>query len=375
MIAARRILPLVCLVAAMWEAEAALVALNRLESVEASRSADDPSVVFRFARRPEFVRVPLENSLVLVLDFTDTDFPPIRQNLDFHSEPIRSLSLTQFARDRVRLSLKLSERGKIEIFRRPEGDTWSLTMRVAPASARARAAAVDRSSPGLSGHAVVVLDPGHGGRDEGARGRWSREKDVTLAVALAAREVFGRDPRIKLYLTRSNDRYIALDERSAFADRVKANVFISIHANSTKEGNPSGVEVYFLSLKGASDEESRRQAERENSAGGERDSPTNNILEAILDNMQQTSTINQSSKLANILMRRWVRLTRQSSRGIRQAGFRVLKPINIPSVLVEAGFISNAREERLLADPRYHDTAGKALYQSIVEYLTSAGQL
>ena len=74
-------------------------------------------------------------------------------------------------------------------------------------------------------------------------------------------------------------------------------------------------------------------------------------------------------------MRRWCRATGQHPRGVRQAGFRVLRPINIPSILVECGFISNPREERLLADPRFHDAAARALYQAVIEYLTSAGQL
>ncbi|MBI3890004.1 MAG: N-acetylmuramoyl-L-alanine amidase [Candidatus Wallbacteria bacterium] len=376
MTAARRFLLLTCLLAVAGQLAGAIEGLNRLESVEPSTPGEEPGVVFRFSRRPEFVRVPLENSLVLVLDFVETAFEPIKKSLDFDQGPIRSLGLTQFSRDRVRLSLKLARRARVEIFRQPQGEQWVLTLRVVTGGRSAGepdTAALRAASGG--GSAVVVLDAGHGGRDEGARGRSSREKDVTLAVALAARDVFQRDPRIKVYLTRSSDRYVALDERSSFADRVKANVFVSIHANSTKEGNPSGVEIYFLSLKGASDEESRRQAERENSAGDDSGRSTNNILEAILDNMVQTSTINQSSKLANILMRKWTRVTGQKPRGIRQAGFRVLKPVNIPSVLVETGFISNSREERLLAEPRYHDAVGKVLYQSVVEYLTSAGQL
>lgn len=350
---------------------------NRLEAVEPPRPADEsPVLALRFARKPELVRVPLENSLILVLDFVNTVYAPIRHNLSFSSGPVRSVSLTQFSRDRVRLSLRLASRGKVELFRRQEGNQWVMRLKIVTSTGRSsfEPAAVPASGRPPQGRPVVVLDPGHGGRDEGARGSFLREKDMALAIGLAARDVFERDPRIQVRLTRSTDLFVPLDDRSAFADRAKASLFVSIHANSTLEGDPTGVEIYFLSLRGATNEQARLLAEQENSAGTEASTlgGTAKILDQIMVDMVQTSTLNQSSKLANIMLREWTRSIRQKGRGIRQAGFRVLKPINIPSVLVECGFISNLREERMLANPEYQQAVGEVLYRSIVRYLESA---
>ncbi len=349
---------------------------NRLEAVEPPRPSDEsPVLALRFVRKPELVRVPLENSLILVLDIVNTVYAPIRHNLSFSSGPIRSISLTQFSRDRVRLSLRLAARGKVALFRRQEGGQWVMRLKIVTSSARSgESAALPARGRPQQGRPVVVLDPGHGGRDEGARGSFLREKDMALAIGLAARDVFERDPRIQVRLTRSTDVFVPLDDRSAFADRAKASLFVSIHANSTLEGDPTGVEIYFLSLRGATNEQARLLAEQENSAGTEASTlgGAAKILDQIMVDMVQTSTLNQSSKLANIMLREWTRSIRQKGRGIRQAGFRVLKPINIPSVLVECGFISNLREERMLANPEYQRAVGEVLYRSIVRYLESA---
>lgn len=353
---------------ALFAASAALA--GELREIVRPRGDRAPELILRFSARPEFVRVPLENSLVLVLDFTDTVFSPIRRNLGYEDGPIRSVSVIQFSRERVRMTLKLAARGKVEISRKPQDGAWALTLRVLPLGAEGEAGDALPPAPGA---AIVVFDAGHGGRDEGARGRFLLEKDMALAVARAAKAHCDRDPRVRAYLSRTSDVYIPLENRSAFAARVKAAVFVSVHANSTREGNPAGVEIYFLSLKGATDAQSRLLAERENSAGLEPGAPDDSILSQIVVDMVQNNTINQSSKLANIVMRRMVRATRQKDRGIRQAGFKVLKAIDIPSILVECGFISNAREERLLANARYQDAAGQVLYQSVVEYLKSAG--
>jgi N-acetylmuramoyl-L-alanine amidase len=372
MSAARTILLLALLASAVAWLPGSAAQLNRLEAVEPPRASDDsPVVALRFSQKPELVRVPLENSLILVLDFVNTVYAPVRHNLSFSSGPIRSISLTQFSRDRVRLSLRLTSRGSVELFRKQEGSQWVMRLKIAASTARPAAPA----GVPAAGRPVVVLDPGHGGRDEGARGRFLREKDMALAIGLAAREVFERDPRIQIRLTRTTDQFVPLDDRSAFADRAKACLFVSIHANSTLEGDPTGVEIYFLSLKGATNEQARLLAEQENSAGAEAGNGGGGaakILDQIMVDMVQTSTLNQSSKLANIMLREWTRSIRQKGRGIRQAGFRVLKPINIPSVLVECGFISNLREEKMLANPDYHKAVGEVLYRSIVRYLVSA---
>ncbi len=370
MTAARRILLAIVAMALGSGLLAAISALNRLDSVDVPSEGPGTDIVMHFSRRPEFQQVPLLDGRVLVLDFRSTIYDRTRKSMEFSEGPFQAIELTQFSRDRVRMSIKLAEKGRLEIFRYKENRTWTLTLRFVPATPPPP----KRDYGPHQGTPVVVIDPGHGGKDAGAKGRRILEKTFTLAVAREARKIFEKDGRIELRLTRDSDKYVSLGARSAYADSVGAHLFISIHANSTLKGNPRGVEVYFLSLKGASDEQARLMAEKENAAdtnGHEASS----ILDQILDSMVQTSTINQSSELAQIVMERMIKSTRQRNRGIRQAGFKVLKPINIPSVLLECGFISNRSEESLMRSTKYQQAVARVLYQSAIDYLEMAGRL
>ena len=224
---------------------------------------------------------------------------------------------------------------------------------------------------------LIAIDAGHGGEDAGARGtRGLREKHVTLAVAKALQSELNQIPGIKAVLTRDGDFFIPLHERFRKAERMKADLFISIHCNSSKRrGRGSGSEVYFLSLKGASAQADADLADLENAAdlvGGVPPQAENALIDILYD-VKRSSALQQSQLLAESLLGQISADRKLESRGVKQAGFVVLKSVEFPSVLVETAFINNPTEERLLRDPDFQKRMAKQLSTGVREYFRKAG--
>jgi len=219
---------------------------------------------------------------------------------------------------------------------------------------------------------VVVIDPGHGGSNFGATTPegW-REKDLTLTLAKMLKKKLLRVSGLKVYLTREQDQDLALEERSKFANQVKGDLFISIHANAYNSIRVSGVESYFLSLE-ATDEESRKLAFWENlGAEGELNAQPlfeNDELGIILGDMLQSEHIAESEILAKIIQKNLTRALKSKNRGVRQAPFRVLMGVNMPAVLVEVGFLTNPDDLLNIINPANQEKIVDALYQSILEF-------
>jgi N-acetylmuramoyl-L-alanine amidase len=224
---------------------------------------------------------------------------------------------------------------------------------------------------------VVAVDAGHGGEDMGARGSGVREKDVTLAVARELVKELNRTAGIKGALTRDGDYFIPLTERYRMAERMKADLFISIHANSSRRRGRQnkGTEVYFLSLRGASDQASEDLADLENAADlvGGVPAQSENELVSILYDVKRTSMLQQSQILAEHILDKVASDRRLESRGIKQAAFVVLKSVEHPSVLVEVAFINNPAEARLLRDPSFQRQVAKQISQGVRSYFARLG--
>jgi N-acetylmuramoyl-L-alanine amidase len=223
---------------------------------------------------------------------------------------------------------------------------------------------------------VVAVDAGHGGEDTGARGpRGVLEKRVTLAVAKALAQELNKLPGIRAVLTRDRDYFIPLRDRYRAAERMKADLFISIHANSSRRrGQGRGTEVYFLSLRGAGDQAGQDLADLENAADlvGGVPSQAEDDLVNILYDVKRASAQQQSQLLAESLLDH-VAGERLASRGVKQAGFVVLKSVEFPSVLVETAFINNPTEARLLNSPSFQSAMAKQLAAGVKEYFQRAG--
>jgi N-acetylmuramoyl-L-alanine amidase len=224
---------------------------------------------------------------------------------------------------------------------------------------------------------LVVVDPGHGGEDRGARGVGPvYEKNVTLAVGRRLVDRLNEIPGLRAMLTRDADYFIPLRQRYAIAEKVKADLFVSIHCNSSRRrGRGSGSEVYFLSLKGATDQADQDLADLENAAdlvGGVPPQAENDVVSVVYE-VRRNSMLERSQLLAETLLDHMALDRRVESRGVKQAGFVVLKSVDFPSSLVELAFINNPREVRLLKDPHFQANMAKQLATGIRAYFQRAG--
>ncbi len=224
---------------------------------------------------------------------------------------------------------------------------------------------------------IVTVDAGHGGDDTGARGpRNVLEKRVTLGVAKALVEELNKIPGIRAVNTRDGDFFIPLRERYRIAERMNADLFVSIHANSSRRrGSGKGTEVYFLSVRGASDQATQDLADIENAADqlGGVPSQAEDDLVNILYDVKRSSAQQQSQLLAETLLDHLGEDRRLEQRGVKQAGFAVLKSVEFPSVLVETAFINNPVEAKLLGNPEFQKQLGRQLAAGVKMYFQRAG--
>jgi N-acetylmuramoyl-L-alanine amidase len=228
-------------------------------------------------------------------------------------------------------------------------------------------------APPESGRDVIVaIDAGHGGVDPGAIGKGgTREKDVVLHIArdLAAR--INREPGMRAVLIRDGDYFLAHRQRMAKARAAKADMFVSVHADSVGNATVSGSSVYILSTKGASDEQARWLAERENAAdlkGGISLDDKDNTLASVLLDLSQSASITSSMHAAERVLRTLNTVNEVRKPKVQQAGFLVLKSPDIPSMLVETAFISNPGDERRLRQEGYREKLAEAIFRGVHDY-------
>lgn len=224
---------------------------------------------------------------------------------------------------------------------------------------------------------LVCIDAGHGGEDVGARGPGGLyEKNVTLAVAKRLADSLNAIPGVHAMLTRDSDFFIPLHDRYKIAEQAKADLFVSIHCNSSRRrGSGSGTEVFFLSLKGATDQADQDLADLENAAdkvGGVAAQAEDDVVSVLYD-VKRNSMLERSQLLAETLLDHVATDRRVEVRGIKQAGFAVLKSVEFPSVLVETAFINNPREVKLLADPAFQARMAGQIASGVEAYFVRTG--
>ncbi len=215
---------------------------------------------------------------------------------------------------------------------------------------------------------VVVIDPGHGGKDSGAIGRSGlREKDVVLSVAKYLRE-FLASHGVTAILVRTGDRFVSLGNRANFSNKNNADFFISIHANAWRDRRPKGFEVYYLSA--ATDDYARAVAARENAVLKMENSSADSInnQDPTVWDLKATENSRESIELASSIIEAMSRNIPARNRGVKSARFYVLKKVDAPAVLVEMGFISNPSEEAKLKTRNYRKKLARAICEGIVAY-------
>ncbi len=219
---------------------------------------------------------------------------------------------------------------------------------------------------------VVVLDPGHGGEDPGAIGhKGTREKDVVLTIARLLKGKLDDDSRYRIALTRDGDFFVPLNQRVQRARKLKADLFVSLHADAFTQPQANGSSVFALSERGATSTAAKWLANKENEAdliGGINLNTRDEGLARILLDLSTTAQINDSLKLGRYVLAELGEVNRLHKPQVEQAGFAVLKAPDIPSILVETAFISNPEEERKLRDGSYQNKMADALADGIRTY-------
>ena len=228
---------------------------------------------------------------------------------------------------------------------------------------------------------TIVIDAGHGGKDSGALGvRGTVEKNVVLNIAKKLADEINQQPNRRALLTRHGDYFVSLRERLKLARRVNADLFVAIHADAYFDNNATGASVYALSQRGATSEAARWLAKRDNYSelgGVELNSlhDRSPMLRSVLIDLAQTSTIQDSIRLGNRVLDALDTISSLHYTRVEQAPFVVLKSPDIPSILVEVGFITNPKEEKRLADSFYQQKIAHALFQGIQQYVQKYGAL
>jgi N-acetylmuramoyl-L-alanine amidase len=227
--------------------------------------------------------------------------------------------------------------------------------------------------PKIARMATIVIDPGHGGEDPGARGRLgSREKDITLTIGKRLKALIDAEPEMRAVLTRDADYYVPLQVRVDKARRVKADLFVSVHADAFVRPHARGSSVFALSERRATSEAARWLAKKENEAdlvGGVNIDVKDKYLAQTLLDLSQTATIDHSLRLGKAVLGELGQVNTLHKARVEQASFAVLKSPDVPSILVETAFISNPEEEKRLNDDAYQDQLARAILAGIKRYL------
>lgn len=318
----------------------------------------------------------------IVVDFADTMITADVQHLARHSDVIRQVRIGHPSPHASRLVFEMNQAVSIKISTWPLPSKtqkgWRLTFLPSGKKPPSTPKLIQKPAVHQPAHTnrdvIVVIDPGHGGKDPGATGlKRTREKDVVLAIARRLKTLIDRQPGMRAVLTRDADYYVGLRERMMIARKHNADMFIAIHADAFDNHNSHGASVFALSQRGATSEAARWLAAKENYSelGGVNLSAlddTNGVIRSVLIDLSQTATIGASLQLGHHILYGLSRITDLHSHKVEQARFMVLKSPDIPSLLIETGFISNQREEMNLNSPAYQARLCQAIFSGINQY-------
>lgn len=366
------------LVAMLWSFTAA--AGDAIESVRVWPAPDKTRIVFDLAEAPSHSYFTLYDSQPyrLVIDFRNTRNQVNLDALEFDSlmvNRIRSSSPPQSSTSRI--VLELSRQVEPTIFPLPPNERYGHRLVVDIPGQSVREERVTRSVEGMQERPVIVaIDAGHGGEDPGSIGPTGLyEKNVTLPVAQMLADLINADPGMKAVLVRTGDYGVQLTQRNRIARRERADMFISIHADAFTSPQPRGASVWVLSRRRANTELGRWLENREQHSellGGAGEVLSSNgddpyLARTLLD-MSIDSSMSGGFDAANLLLNRLSDVTRVHRREPQAASFAVLNSPDIPSVLVELGFISNPQEEQQLRSPAHQRRLAQALYDGTREF-------
>jgi N-acetylmuramoyl-L-alanine amidase len=364
-----------------WENQTKTLFINTIRpyllEVRSYSHPDKTRVVIDLSEKTEFRADKLINPDRIFIDIMGSiaKLEDTLKQIKIDDGVIKTVRTAQFNQEITRIVFDLYQEAKYELFSLIEPDRVVIDIfksgKEAAISETLPAKPEEKPTPGpeITGKRVVIIDPGHGGKDPGAIGPTGlREKEVTLGIALYLEKLL-KNAGISTYLTRSKDEFVYLENRTNFANQKNGFVFVSLHANSVLNHRPSakGIETFVLSSKyiGAS---ARDVADRENRAS--RAHPeVDTDLALIIADLEESANIKYSLDFAEIVQKKLAKYLKLENRGVKQAPFVVLKGANMVAVIIEVGFISNPKEEKLLKTNKFRENAAQALFEAIKYYI------
>jgi N-acetylmuramoyl-L-alanine amidase len=347
---------------------------------------DHSRLVFELSKAAEHKVLVLSNPHRLVLDIKNATKKTRFDTLDFIKSPVKSIRSARRDKHDLRIVLDLKEKIKPKSFLLKANDQYGDRLVIdlysqskKQAIKKKRQAKTIKNSISQKRDIIIMIDPGHGGEDPGALGpNRLKEKVVVLAIAKELKKLVNAKKGYKAYLTRESDYYVGLRKRTNIARKYKTDLFVSIHADAFIKSQANGASVYALSNRGASSEAARWLAKKENSAdlmggvGGVSLEDKGNILAGVLLDLSSTASLKASLSVGDRVLRSMGGVARLHKRQVQQAGFAVLKSPDIPSILVETGFISNPKESRRLKTKKYQKQLAKAIHKGVSRYFENS---
>ena len=358
-------------------AAGAKAAKTTIEGIRLWRAPDHTRLVFDLSASVEHKIFTLDNPQRLVIDVKHTAFATKPAQLKLANTPIAELRSAQFDGDSLRVVLELREKINPRSFVLERNEQYGdrLVIDLYDRAKQTEKTVGDALAGQKNRDIIIAIDAGHGGEDPGALGpKRLREKNVVLAISRAMQGMVNREPGFRAVMVRNGDYYIPLRKRTDIARKHRADLMVSIHADAFNQASANGASVYALSTRSASSETASYLAKRENRAdliGGvgvlslfDKDK----VLAGVLLDLSMTATLESSLGVGTQVLESMGGVTRLHKKRVEQAGFVVLKSPDIPSILVETGFISNPKEARRLSQPAYQQKMAKAIFTGVKRY-------
>lgn len=349
-----------------------------VKGVRVWRAPDNTRLVFDLSGPVEHKIFTLDSPARLVIDIENAKFAANTDGLDFSGSPIGKMRYGKRNKSDLRVVLDLQSQVKPRSFAllaladKPDRLVIDLYNE---GTATVKTVQTVAKAPESKRDIVIAIDAGHGGEDPGALGpKRVREKDVVLKIAQELARLIDSEPGYKAQMVRTGDYYIPLRARRNKAREIRADLFISIHADAFKNPNAKGASVFALSRRGATSETARFLASKENEAdliGGVGDvslDDKDEMLVGVLVDLSMNATLANSLNVGDRVLKQMGAITKLHKHQVEQAGFAVLKSPDVPSILVETGFISNPDEARALSTDSHRKKLANAIFNGVKSY-------
>jgi N-acetylmuramoyl-L-alanine amidase len=357
------------------------VSATQIRQARLWRSEDKVRLVFDLSGPVSYKTFTLSAPERLIIDVSGASLGGDFSQLALNDTVIRAIRSGPFGQGDTRIVLDLNSPVLLNSFllAPQDGQSHRLVLDLVSAKPIQIAPKVPRETPQISAHPkrdiIVVVDPGHGGKDPGAVGaKGEREKDVVLSIAQMLAKRLKKEKGFDVKLVRNDDFFVPLRKRVAIARQHKADIFISVHADAAPRLTASGASVYCLSEGGATSATARFMAQRENGADLLGATSLLNLkdkdpmLAGVILDMSMNATIAASLQLGSTVLGSLADITTLHQKRVEQAGFAVLKSPDVPSILVETGFISNARDSQRLVTARHQQAVADGLFKGLQRY-------